>query len=53
VCPTGAEKDTSTARITSRLAKQGVPALHFLHPGAEYRDRPPDYGQRMRDRYTA
>jgi Zn-dependent M28 family amino/carboxypeptidase len=35
------------------LVKQGVPALHFLHPGAEYRDRPPDYGQRMRDRYTA
>jgi Zn-dependent M28 family amino/carboxypeptidase len=35
------------------LAKQGVPALHFLHPGADYRDRPPDYGQRMRDRYTA
>jgi Zn-dependent M28 family amino/carboxypeptidase len=35
------------------LAKQGVPALHFLHPGAEYRDRPADYGQRMRDRYTA
>lgn len=35
------------------LAKEGVPALHFLHPGAEYRDRPPDYGQRMRDRYTA
>jgi Zn-dependent M28 family amino/carboxypeptidase len=35
------------------LARQGVPALHFLHPGAEYRDRPADYGQRMRDRYTA
>ena len=35
------------------LAKQGVPALHFLHPGAEYRDRPPDFGQRMRDRYVA
>jgi Zn-dependent M28 family amino/carboxypeptidase len=35
------------------LAKQGVPALHFLHPGAEYRDKPADYGQRMRDRYTA
>jgi Zn-dependent M28 family amino/carboxypeptidase len=35
------------------LAKRGVPALHFLHPGAEYRDRPADYGQRMRDRYTA
>ena len=34
------------------LAKLGVPALHFLHPGADYRDRPPDYGQRMRDRYT-
>jgi Zn-dependent M28 family amino/carboxypeptidase len=34
------------------LAKRGVPALHFLHPGADYRDRPPDYGQRMRDRYT-
>jgi Zn-dependent M28 family amino/carboxypeptidase len=35
------------------LAKQGVPAVHFLHPGADYRDRPADYGQRMRDRYTA
>ena len=35
------------------LAKLGVPALHFLHPGADYRDRPADYGQRMRDRYTA
>jgi Zn-dependent M28 family amino/carboxypeptidase len=35
------------------LAKLGVPALHFLHPGAEYRDKPADYGQRMRDRYTA
>jgi Zn-dependent M28 family amino/carboxypeptidase len=35
------------------LARQGVPALHFLHPGADYRDRPADFGQRMRDRYTA
>ncbi len=35
------------------LAKLGVPALHFLHPGADYRDRPADYGQRMRDAYTA
>jgi Zn-dependent M28 family amino/carboxypeptidase len=35
------------------LARQGVPALHFLHPGADYRDKPADYGQRMRDRYTA
>lgn len=34
------------------LARRGVPALHFLHPGAEYRDRPPGYGQQMRDRYT-
>ena len=34
------------------LAKLGVPALHFLHPGAEYRDRPADYGQRKRDQYT-
>jgi Zn-dependent M28 family amino/carboxypeptidase len=34
------------------LAKLGVPALHFLHPGAEYRDRPADYGQKMRDQYT-
>ena len=34
------------------LAKQGVPALHFLHPGAEYIDRPADYGQRKRDEYT-
>lgn len=35
------------------LAKRGVPALHFLHPGAEYRDRPADFGRRLRDRYTA
>jgi Zn-dependent M28 family amino/carboxypeptidase len=34
------------------LAKLGVPALHFLHPGAEYRDKPVDYGQTMRDQYT-
>jgi len=34
------------------LAKRGVPAMHFLHPGAEYRDRPPDHGRQMRDRYT-
>lgn len=34
------------------LAKQGVPALHFLHPGAEYRDRPAGYGQQKRDDYT-
>ena len=34
------------------LAKLGVPALHFLHPGAEYRGKPADYGQQMRDRYT-
>ncbi len=34
------------------LAKLGVPALHFLHPGAEYRNKPADYGQRQRDRYT-
>ncbi|MCX6551285.1 MAG: M28 family peptidase [Acidobacteria bacterium] len=34
------------------LAKLGVPALHFLHPGAEYIGKPPDYGQRMRDQYT-
>lgn len=34
------------------LAKRGVPALHFLHPGADYRDRPADFGQRMRDLYT-
>jgi Zn-dependent M28 family amino/carboxypeptidase len=34
------------------LAKLGVPALHFLHPGAEYRDRPADYGQQKRDEYT-
>ena len=34
------------------LAKRGVPALHFLHPGADYVGQPPDYGQRMRDRYT-
>jgi Zn-dependent M28 family amino/carboxypeptidase len=35
------------------LAKQGVPALHFLHPGAEYLDRTADHGRKMRDRYTA
>ena len=34
------------------LAKLGVPALHFLHPGADYRDQPADYGQRKRDDYT-
>ena len=34
------------------LAKLGVPALHFLHPGAEYRGKPADYGQQMRDQYT-
>ncbi len=34
------------------LAKQGVPSLHFLHPGAEYLDQPADYGQRKRDEYT-
>jgi len=34
------------------LAKLGVPALHFLHPGADYRDKPANYGQQMRDRYT-
>jgi len=34
------------------LAKLGVPALHFLHPGAEYRGKPADYGQKMRDQYT-
>jgi acetylornithine deacetylase/succinyl-diaminopimelate desuccinylase-like protein len=34
------------------FAKLGVPALHFLHPGAEYRGKPADYGQQMRDRYT-
>ena len=34
------------------LAKQGVPSLHFLHPGAEYLNQPADYGQRKRDEYT-
>ncbi|MEO6221968.1 MAG: M28 family peptidase, partial [Vicinamibacterales bacterium] len=34
------------------LAKQGVPALHFLHPGADYINQPADYGQRKRDEYT-
>jgi Zn-dependent M28 family amino/carboxypeptidase len=34
------------------LVKKGVPALHFLHPGAEYRNKPADYGKQMRDRYT-
>lgn len=35
------------------LVKRGVPALHFLHPGASYVDQPSDYGQRRRDAYVA
>jgi Zn-dependent M28 family amino/carboxypeptidase len=35
------------------LAKQGVPALSFLFPGAEYIGQPADYGQRMRTAYVA
>lgn len=35
------------------LAKLGVPSLHFLHPGAEYRGRPADFARRMRERYLA
>ena len=35
------------------LVRQGVPALAFLFPGAEYVGRPADYGQRMRSAYVA
>jgi Zn-dependent M28 family amino/carboxypeptidase len=35
------------------LVRQGVPALAFLFPGAEYVGKPADYGQRMRSAYVA
>jgi Zn-dependent M28 family amino/carboxypeptidase len=35
------------------LARHGVPALSFLFPGADYIDKPADYGQRMRAAYLA
>lgn len=35
------------------LAKRGVPALHFLLPGAEYLGQPDDFARRRRERYLA
>jgi Zn-dependent M28 family amino/carboxypeptidase len=35
------------------LVQKGVPALAFLFPGADYVDRPADYGQRKRAEYIA
>jgi Zn-dependent M28 family amino/carboxypeptidase len=35
------------------LVRNGVPALAFLFPGAEYVGKPADYGQRMRGAYVA
>lgn len=35
------------------LARAGVPALGFLFPGAEYIDRPADFGSRKRAEYVA
>lgn len=35
------------------LSRQGVPALAFLFPGADYLDRPADYGTRVRAAYVA
>lgn len=34
------------------LMRRGVPALTFLHPGADYVDKPEDYGRRKRDEYV-
>ncbi|HYY59022.1 MAG TPA: M28 family peptidase [Pyrinomonadaceae bacterium] len=34
------------------LARQGVPALTFLFPGTDYRDRPADYGRQKREEYV-
>jgi Zn-dependent M28 family amino/carboxypeptidase len=34
------------------LVRNGVPALAFLFPGAEYVGKPSDYGQRMRSAYV-
>jgi Zn-dependent M28 family amino/carboxypeptidase len=35
------------------LSRQGVPALAFLFPGADYVGRPADYGTRVRASYVA
>lgn len=35
------------------LARRGVPALAFLFPGADYVNRPNDYGQKVRSAYIA
>ncbi len=35
------------------LVKKGVPALHFLHPGEGYVNRPPSFGASMRAAYVA
>jgi len=35
------------------LARNGVPALSFLFPGADYVGQPADYGQRVRAGYVA
>ena len=34
------------------LIRRGVPALTFLHPGADYVDKPADYGERKRVEYV-
>lgn len=33
--------------------RKGVPALFFLHPGASYIGKPPDYGMRKRQEYVS
>jgi Zn-dependent M28 family amino/carboxypeptidase len=35
------------------LARNGIPALTFLFPGADYVGKPADYGQRVRANYVA
>ncbi|MBX3232213.1 MAG: M20/M25/M40 family metallo-hydrolase [Labilithrix sp.] len=35
------------------LVKTGVPALSFLHPGAEWIGKPPDFGAKKRAEYVA
>ena len=35
------------------LSRQGVPALAFLFPGADYLNQPADYGERVRANYVA
>jgi Zn-dependent M28 family amino/carboxypeptidase/photosystem II stability/assembly factor-like uncharacterized protein len=35
------------------LIRRGVPALTFLHPGADYVDKPEGYGERKRAEYVA